>query len=67
MRRCKNLKEYKKTKTQGRNLMCKLAVMLAPSVSEFCRGSYYQPNEPDNLKEFVTPKICSNEGKSNEC
>lgn len=47
--------------------MCKLAVMLAPSVSEFCRGSYYQPNEPDNLKEFVTPKICSNEGKSNEC
>lgn len=66
MRRYKNLKEYKKTKTQGRNLMCKLAVMLAPSVSEFCRGSYYQPKEPDNLKEFVTPKICSNEEEKNQ-
>ena len=54
MRKYKNLKEHKKTQTQGGKLLCKLAEWLAPQTSEFCVGFYYQPQEPDNLKELVT-------------
>ena len=34
-------------------VMCKFAETFAPQASELCRGQYYQPKEPDNMKLFV--------------
>ncbi len=33
--------------------LCSLAVMLATVLAPGCRSSWYQPKEPDNLKELL--------------
>lgn len=35
------------------SLLCACAVTISPLVVEGCRTRYYQPKEPDGLKEFV--------------
>lgn len=35
------------------SLLCACAVTISPLVVEGCRVRYYQPKEPDGLKEFV--------------
>lgn len=48
------MKEYKKSQTKEKNLLCRLAEIVAPQASEFCWGLYYQPKEPDNISELQT-------------
>lgn len=45
--------EHKKRQTKEKNLLCRLAEIVAPQASEFCWGHYYQPKKPDNMREFV--------------
>lgn len=47
------MKEHKKSQTKEKNLLCWLAEIVAPQASEFCWGLYYQPKEPDKMREFV--------------
>ena len=49
-----NFKEHKKSQTKEKNLLCRLAEIVAPQASEFCWGLYYQPKEPDNISELQT-------------
>ena len=38
---------------EEKNLLCRLAEIVAPQALEFCWGLYYQPKEPDKMREFV--------------
>ncbi|WP_455720321.1 cyclic lactone autoinducer peptide [Agathobacter sp.] len=47
------MKKHNKKQTEEENLLCKFAKVIAPQVSKFCTGTYYQPQEPNNMKEFL--------------
>ena len=47
------MNKRKKTGMYLGKVMCKFAETFAPQASELCRGQYYQPKEPDNMKLFV--------------
>ena len=47
------MNKRKKTGMYLGNVMCKFEETFAPHASELCRGQYYQPKEPDNMKLFV--------------
>lgn len=34
-------------------MLCKLSEVLAPTVSSYCLVRFYQPKQPEGLKEFV--------------
>ena len=34
-------------------MICKLSEVLAPTVSSYCLVRFYQPKQPEGLKEFV--------------
>lgn len=34
-------------------VLCNMALHFAPLASNFCWGMYYQPKEPEGLKEFA--------------
>lgn len=44
------MNKRKKTGMYLGKVMCKFAETFAPQASELCRGQYYQPKEPDNMK-----------------
>ncbi|RGI66827.1 cyclic lactone autoinducer peptide [Agathobacter rectalis] len=52
-RRYQNLIAHKKRQTKEKGLLCRLAEIVAPQAAEFCWGHYYQPKEPDKMREFV--------------
>lgn len=37
-------------------IFCSLAVLVAPIASEYCRGLFYQPEEPEMMSEFLSDK-----------
>lgn len=60
------MKEREETRLQKGAIMCRIAEVAAPSVSHCCFGMYFQPTEPDNLKEFVAKKKFNWEVLNNE-
>ncbi len=60
------MKGHKETRLQKGAIMCRIAELAAPSVSHCCYGTYFQPTEPDNLKEFVAKKKDILEGLKND-
>ena len=47
------MRKFKEIQIFFGKMLCKLAVIFAPQISEYCMGSYYQPKEPDNIKELL--------------
>lgn len=39
------------------NVLCALAVLVAPMAARTCRLLYYEPKEPEGLDEFVKRKL----------
>ena len=60
------MKECKETRLQKGAIMCRIAELAAPSASKNCALFYFQPTEPDNLKEFVAKKKDILEGLKND-
>lgn len=47
------MRKFKEIQIFFGKMLCKLAVIFAPQISEYCMGFYYQPKEPDNIKELL--------------
>lgn len=50
------MRKFKEIQIFLEKMLCKLAVIFAPQISEYCMGFYYQPKEPDNIKELLAKK-----------
>ena len=47
------MKDYRSKLFSIGTKFCALAVMIAGVLSPVCRGGWYQPEEPKNLKELL--------------